>query len=162
MASTKSVCIPLTMSIHLFELNTTHLEFEKEYMSHVAYASVVGSLMYAMVCTKPDLTQAISVVSRYMGNHRKEHWQVVKCILRYLKGTTNIGLVYHRSMSYALAGYSYSNYATDLDARRYVTGYAFMIDNSLVSWKTTLQRIVALSSTEVEYMTLVEVVKKYG
>ena len=54
MASTKSVCIPLTMSIHLFELNTTHLEFEKEYMSHVAYASVVGSLMYAMVCTKPD------------------------------------------------------------------------------------------------------------
>jgi len=64
-------------------------------MAHVTYGSVVGSLMYARVCTKQDLAQAVSVVSRYMGNLRKKYWQVVKCIFRYLKGTTDIGLVYH-------------------------------------------------------------------
>ena len=61
----------------------------------------------------------------------------MKHILRYLKGTTDIGLVYHRDMSCALAGYSDSEYAVDLDARRIVTTYAFMIGNSLDSWKET-------------------------
>ena len=67
MATTKPVCTLLTLSIHLSELNTTQLESEKEYMSCVPYASVVGSLMYAMVCTRPDLAQAISVVSIWVN-----------------------------------------------------------------------------------------------
>ena len=58
--------------------------------------------------------------------------------IRVLKGTTDTGLVYHRDMSCALAGYSDSEYAVDLDARRIVTTYAFMIGNSLDSWKETL------------------------
>ena len=73
MATTKPVFTLLTSSIHLSELNTTQLESEKEYMSCVPYASVVGSLMYAMVCTRPDLAQAISVVSKYMGKPGKEY-----------------------------------------------------------------------------------------
>ena len=64
-----------------------------------------------MVCTRMDLIQAVNVVSEYMCNPRKEHWQPVKCIFKYLKGTTNIGLVYHDGASCALAGYSISNYA---------------------------------------------------
>ena len=75
-------------------------------MSHVPYASIVGSLMYAMVYTRPNLTQVIGVVSRYMGNLRKENWQAMKCIFRYLKGTTNIRLVYHGDTSCAFVGYS--------------------------------------------------------
>ena len=70
------------------------------------------------------------------------------------KGTTNIGLVYHGDTSYALVGYSNSNFATNLDVKRYVIGYAFSIDNSLVSCKETLQPMVALSTTEVRYMAL--------
>ena len=68
MTFSKPVCTPLTMSICLFELNTTQSESKKEYMSCVPYASVVGSLMYVMVCTKLDLEQVVSVVSKYMGN----------------------------------------------------------------------------------------------
>ena len=128
----------MIVSICLSELNTTQLESEKEYMPLVSYASVVGSLMYAMVRTRPGLTQVVNVVSRYMGNPGKKHWQVVKCILRYLKGTTDIGLVYHGDMSCAIVGYSNFDYPLDLDARKSVTGYAFIIDNSLVSWKETL------------------------
>jgi len=75
----------------------------------------------------------------------------VQCIFKYLKGTCDI---YHRDTSYAFPSYSDSNYVTDLKARRFVTRYAFMIGNSLVSWKATLQPIVALSTTEEEYMTL--------
>ena len=71
MTSAKPICTPLTTSIHLIELNVTQLESEREYMSCVPYASVVGSLMYAMVCTRPDLTQVVNVVSRYMGKFGK-------------------------------------------------------------------------------------------
>ena len=62
------------------------------HMSKVPYASVVGSLMYAMVCTRLDITHAVGVVRRYMKNLGKEHWMVVKWILRYLRGTTNQAL----------------------------------------------------------------------
>ena len=82
MTSAKQVCTPLITSIHLFELNTTQSEPKKEYMSCVSYASVVGSLMYVMVCTRLDLAQIVSVVSRYMGNIGKEHWQTMECIFR--------------------------------------------------------------------------------
>jgi len=73
MTSAKPVCTPLTTSICLPELNTAQLTSKKEYMSHVPYASVVGSLMYVIVCTRPDLTQAVSVMSKYIGNPGKEH-----------------------------------------------------------------------------------------
>ena len=67
---------------------------EYEYISHVPYASTMGSLMYAMVCTKTDLLQVINIVSRYMHDPSRGHWEAVKWILRYIKGTINIGLVF--------------------------------------------------------------------
>lgn len=63
-------------------------------MSRVPYPSAVGSIMYAMICTRPDISQAVSVVSRYMKRLGKVHWEAVKWILRYLKGTTDVGIVY--------------------------------------------------------------------
>lgn len=89
-------------------------------MSHVPYASLVASLMYDMVCIMPDLEQAISVVNRFTGKPGKEHWKDVKRIFGYLKGKTNIGLIYKGDTSYALVGYSDSDYAIDLDARQSV------------------------------------------
>jgi hypothetical protein len=65
---------------------------EIEYMSRVPYSSAVGSLMYAMVFTRPDIAHAVGVVSRYMNNPGKEHWEAVKWILRYLRGTTHTKL----------------------------------------------------------------------
>ena len=63
-------------------------------MSRVPYSSVVGILMYAMVCTTPDIAHAVGVVSKYISNRGKEHWEVVKCILRYLRGTTTHALCF--------------------------------------------------------------------
>ena len=61
---------------------------EKEGMAKVPYSSAEGSLMYAMVCTRPDIAHAVGVVSKFLENPRKEHWEAVKWILRYLRGTT--------------------------------------------------------------------------
>jgi len=63
-----------------------------DYMSKVPYASTVGSLIYTMVCTRPNIAHAVGVVSRYMNNPGKEHWMAVKWILKYLKDTTNQAL----------------------------------------------------------------------
>ena len=99
-------------------------------------------------------------MSNYTGKLAKEHWQAMKCIFRYLKGTTDIGLFYQGDTSCALSRYLDYDYAVDLDARRSMIEYAFTIGNSLVSWKATLQPVVALSTTEAEYMTLAEATKK--
>ena len=72
---------------------------ECEYMTHVPYASAVGNLMYAMMCTRPDLSQAISMVSRYMYDPGKGHWEAVKWILQYIKGTIDIDLIFKKDVA---------------------------------------------------------------
>ena len=97
---------------------------------------------------------------RYTGKLRKQHWQAVKCIFKYLKGTTDIGLVYQGDISCVPAGYLDSDYAANFDARRSVTRYAFIIGNSLVSLKATLQLMIVLYTTKAKYMVLVEETKE--
>ncbi|KAH9782075.1 Integrase catalytic domain-containing protein [Citrus sinensis] len=90
----------------------------------------VGCLMYAMVCIRVDIAYAVSLVSRFMSDPGKEHWDIVKWILRYLKG--------------------------DLDGRKSISGYLFMVNGCLISWKATLQHVVTLSSTEAEFVAATE------
>ncbi|KAE8730408.1 BTB/POZ domain-containing protein NPY2 [Hibiscus syriacus] len=134
----------------------------KEYLRKVPYPSVVGSLMYAMVCTRPDISQAVGVVSRYMHDPGNEHWEVVKWILRYILNTVDVGLVFQQDKQdgQCVVGYCDSDYAGDLDKRRSTTGYVFTFTKAPVSWKSTLQSTVALSTTEAEYMSITEVVKE--
>ncbi|GJS55942.1 retrovirus-related pol polyprotein from transposon TNT 1-94 [Tanacetum coccineum] len=160
MSSAKSVNTPFSANFRLSTAYAPQSEAEIEYMSRIPYASAVGSLMYVMVCTRPDIAHAMSVVSRYMAHPGKEHWNAVKRIFRYLKGTSDVGLIYGGDREYLVAGYSDSDYAADLDARRSLTGYVFTIGNSVVSWKATLQPSVALSTTEAEYMALTEAAKE--
>lgn len=84
----------------------------------------------------------------------------VKRIFRYLKGTADVGLIYGGKEDCLMVGYSDSDYAADLDSRRSLTGYVFVVGNALVSWKATLQPSVALSTTEAEYMALTEAAKE--
>ncbi|GJU70104.1 retrovirus-related pol polyprotein from transposon TNT 1-94 [Tanacetum coccineum] len=137
-------------------------EEDKEDMSRVPYSSAVGSLMYAMVCTRPDLAHAVSVVSRYMHNPGKIHWEAFKCILRYLKGTSNIGLSFEKSRASlnGVVGYIDSDYAGDLDARKSLYSYIFSHCGSAISWYSSLQAITALSTTEAEYISSTEGVKE--
>ena len=161
MHTCKPVSTPLAPHFKLSELQMPRSEDEVEHMSKVPYASAVGSIMYAMVCTRPDIAQSVSVVSRYMSNPGKRHWEAVKWILRYLKGASDVGLTFQKDGGgISILGYVDSDYAGDLDRRRSTTGYIFTLVGSAVSWKSTLQSIVALSTTEAEYMAAAEAVKE--
>ncbi|GJS96128.1 hypothetical protein Tco_0803096 [Tanacetum coccineum] len=142
--------------------NAGFRDCDVERMSKVPFANAVGSLMYLMVCTRPDIAYAVSVVSRYLTNPGKNHWEAVKWILKYLRGTANVGLVYgtNRGNHVDVTGFVDSDYAKDPDKGRSITGYAFLVQGCVVSWKATLQHVVALSTTEAEYMALTEAVKE--
>jgi hypothetical protein len=127
-------------------------------MSRVPYSSTVGSLIYAMVCTRPDIAHAVGVVSRYMNNPGKEHWEAVKWILRSLRGTTTHALCFGGSDTF-LQGYVDSYMAGDKDSRRSTTGYVFTIGGTVVSCILKLQKVVALSTIEAEYVAATDVSK---
>ena len=121
----------------------------------VPYQSLIGSLLYASVSTRPDITMAVSHLSRYMANPCHAHWEQAKRVLRYLKGTADASLVYGNSVqSSELVGWSDSDYASDVAGRRSRTGYVFMLNGAAVSWKSQRQQTVALSTAEAEYMAL--------
>ncbi|GKD89634.1 hypothetical protein Tco_1365141 [Tanacetum coccineum] len=163
MSLEKSVNTPSSTNFCLSTTSAPQTESEIQYMSRIPYASAVGSLMYVMVCTRQDIVHAMSVVSRYIAHPVKQHWNEVKCIFHYLKGTSfDVGLIYGGDHEYLVAGYLNSDYAADLDARRSLTGYVFTIGNSVVSWKATLQPSVTLSTTEAEYMALTQAAKEAG
>nr|GEU33819.1 retrovirus-related Pol polyprotein from transposon TNT 1-94 [Tanacetum cinerariifolium] len=92
----------------------------------------------------------------------KNHWEAVKWILKYLKGTADVGLVYGRDQGkhVDVDGFVDADNAKDPDKGRSITGYVFMIHGCVVSWKATLQHVVALSTTEAEYMALTEANKE--
>jgi hypothetical protein len=99
---------------------------EIEYISKVPYSLAVGSLMYVMVFTRTNITHVVGVVSRYMNNPSKEHWEAVKWILRYLRGTYTHALCFGGSYI-VLQGYVDSDMAGDKDSRRSTTRYFFTI-----------------------------------
>nr|GEX69890.1 retrovirus-related Pol polyprotein from transposon TNT 1-94 [Tanacetum cinerariifolium] len=160
--SCKPVPTPLAPHLKLSSHECPKFEEDKEDMSRVPYSSAIGSLMYAMVYTRPDLAHAISVVSRYMHNPGKMHWEAVKCIIRYLKGTSNIGLSFEkgRASPNGVVGYVDSDYAGDLDARKSLSSHIFSHCGSAISWYSSLQAITALSTTKAEYISSTEGVKE--
>jgi hypothetical protein len=118
------------------------------------YREIVGSLMYLMVSTRPDIAFAVGYLARFMNCHDNTHLQAAGQVLKYLSRTRDRGIIYHRSDKFELVGYSDSDWGTDVTTRRSVTGYLFKLANGPVSWKSRLQPTVALSSSESEYMAL--------
>ena len=159
MESAKPVSTPLGSHFRLSKEQAAVTEEELSYMARVPYASAVGSLMYAMVCTRPDIAYAVGVVSRFMANPGKEHWEAVKWILRYLRGTKDMALCYDGS-DIRLQGYVDSDLAGDIDSRKSTTGYAFTLGSAAVSWVSRLQKIVTISTTEAEYVAATEACKE--
>ncbi|XP_070022286.1 secreted RxLR effector protein 161-like [Nicotiana sylvestris] len=101
-------------------------------MKPVPYASAVGSLMYAMLCTRPDIYFAIDMVSRFQSNPGREHWTAVKHIIKYLKRTRDYMLVYHSGVL-APIGYTNSDFQSDRDSRKSTSGYVFTLRGGAIS-----------------------------
>ncbi|CAI7897058.1 unnamed protein product [Closterium sp. NIES-54] len=119
------------------------------------FHSLVGSLMYAAVSTRPDLTYAAGVLGRVVSNPHTEHMRAGGRVLRYLQGAPNLGLVYEAG-PIELKGYADSDYAGDPSTRKSTSRYVFTLLGAAVSWQSKKQPTVALSSTEAEYMALTQ------
>lgn len=128
-------------------------------MKRVLCTLAIGSLMYVMVCTRPNIVHAVEVVSRYMSNLGRQHWEAVKWILRYLRGTTDKALCFKGS-GMKLKGFVDLDLGNDVDNKKSTTRYVYTLGGTTVSWASKLQKIVAFSTTEAEYITITEASKE--
>ena len=123
------------------------------------YQSNVGSQMYAMLCTRPDLAYAISQISQFSSNPSTSHESAAKRVLRYLNGTRNLGITFDGNQGLVLEGYSDADWGAGED-RKSISGYVFTLAGGAISWSSKKQSTTALSTTEAEYIALVQAAKE--
>ncbi|XP_048502957.1 uncharacterized mitochondrial protein AtMg00810-like [Beta vulgaris subsp. vulgaris] len=124
---------------------------EGKYLEDVTmYIQLVGCLIYIML-TKPDIAYAVSVITPFMQKPIKRHLEVVRRILRYVKGTIEYRILYRNDKEIEIIGYCNDDYASDLDTHRSTMSYVFNLGFEAVSWCSKRQPTVFLSSTKAEY-----------
>ena len=132
----------------------SNLEIQE--MQKIPYASAIGSLMYAQVCTRPDIAYIVGMLGRYLSNPGMDHWVAAKRVMRYLKRTKDYMLTYHKSDQLEIIGYSDSDYAGCQDSRRSTSGYIFLLAGGAISWKSAKQTLVTSSTMEAEFVACYE------
>lgn len=134
-------------------------EVDKMELRKIPYQEAIGSLLYLSQGTRPDITFAVSFLSRFNHNYGQAHWNAVKRILRYLQETKHYKLTYKKS-DRELFGYCDADWASDTVDRKSTTGYVFMLSSGPVSWSSKKQPTIALSSTEAEYMAMTNAIQE--
>ena len=119
---------------------------EIQEMQRCRYAQVIGSLMYAQVCSRPDIAYKVGVLGRYMSNAGMAHWKAAKRVLRYLQRTKNYMLTYTKSEKLEIVGYSDSDFAECVDSRKSTLGYIYLLARGAISWKSAKQTLIASST----------------
>ena len=120
-------------------------------MRQIPYASAMGSLMYVMLCTRPDICYSVGMVSRYQLNLGLKHWEAVKHILKYLRQTKDYMLVYHCEDLIPI-GYTDSDFQSNIDFKKSTSGYVFTLGGGAISWRSVKQSCIANSTMEDEYV----------
>ncbi len=131
-------------------------QYEIDQMKAVPYASAVGSLMYAQVCTRPDLAFVTGILGRYQSNPGIDHWRMVKKALRYTQGTKGLMLTYRRTDALEIEGYSDSDFAGCVDTKKSTSGYVFTLAGGAISWRSSKQTVTASSTMYAEFVACYE------
>lgn len=155
MTDCKTVNTPLLTKLDYEALNSTQ-------STTAPCRNLIGCLMYVMLCTRPDLSTFINILNRYQNKNTKELWQYLKRVLRYIKGTVNLKLIYKKSdYQQMLIGYVEFDWGGSETDRKSTTGYLFkLFENCTITCCTKRQNSVAASSTEAEYIALFEGVRE--
>ncbi|GIL74079.1 hypothetical protein Vretimale_10366 [Volvox reticuliferus] len=124
------------------------------------YRKLIGELNYLATSTRPDISQALSFLARFMSAPTKGHQNLALGVLRYLSGTRELGLRFGGDKKNKVEGYSDSDWAGDPTTRRSTSGYAFLLNGAAISWSSQLQRTVAASSVEAEYQATAAAVRE--
>src|SRR5215216_1434992 len=157
MDQSKKGFLPMLQSVKLCQTQCTTTAEDREKMKVIPYASAIGSIRYAMLCTRPDVCLAISLAGRYQSNPGMDHWTAVKNILKYLERTKDMFLVYGGDKELIVNGYVDASFDTDPDDSKSQTGYIFILNGGAVSWCSSKQSVVAGSTCEAEYIAASEV-----
>jgi len=152
--SCSPVSTPLNPGVKLTQEQAPRTPSEVEEMHSVPYSHAVGSLMYLAVSTHPDIAYVVGVLSRFSANPGLQHWAAVKHLFRYLKGTLDYKLTYapDPSSKSLFIAYSDADHGGCKDSGRSTGAYVIKMGTGAVSWSSKLQSIVALSTTEAEYV----------
>ncbi|XP_074327533.1 secreted RxLR effector protein 161-like [Apium graveolens] len=151
MENSKRGLIPMSHGVSLSKKMSPKTFEERERMSRIPYASAIGFIMYAMLCTRPDVAHSLSVTSRFQSDPGEEHWKAVKNIWKYLRRTKEIFLIYGGS-ELKIEGYTDSSFQSEIDDSKSMSGYVFTLNGGAVSWKSSKQSTMADSAAEAEYI----------
>ncbi|GJU92999.1 retrotransposon protein, putative, ty1-copia subclass [Tanacetum coccineum] len=162
MDNSKRGSIPMQVDLHLNKSQCATTSAEMKRMQNVPYASAVGSIMYAVRCTRPDVAFAQNITSRFQQNPGEAHWTAVKNILKYLRNTKDTFLVYGGNPEAELQVKCYcdAGFETDRDDTKSQTGYVFVLNGGAVVWKSSKQSTTAQHATEAEYIAASEAAKE--
>ena len=153
MSSCNSTTVPMDVNVKLSK------SIHEKGINERDYRRSIGCLRY-LLHTRPDLSYSVGILSRYMQEPKESHGAALKQVLRYLQGTTTLGLVYSRSVKREITGYSDSSHNVDEDDGRSTHGHVFYLDDSPITWCSSKQEIVTLSSCEAEFMAATEAAKQ--
>ncbi|GJR31069.1 retrotransposon protein, putative, ty1-copia subclass [Tanacetum coccineum] len=162
MDNSKRGHIPMQERLDLNKSQGAQTPKEVNRMKNVPYASAVGSIMYAVRCTRPDVAFAQNMTSRFQQNPGEPHWTAVKNILKYLRNTKDMFLVYGGNPSTELRVECYcdAGFETDRDDTKSQTRYIFVLNGGALDWKSSKQSTTAMSATESEYIAASEAAMK--
>ncbi|GKG01871.1 hypothetical protein Tco_0306576, partial [Tanacetum coccineum] len=132
MENSKRGTIPMQKKLKLSKSQGASTPAKKQRMQNIPYASTIGSIMYAVRCTRPNVTFAQNMTRRFQQNRGEEHWTAVKNILKYLRNTKDM----------------------------FLTGYVFVLNGGAIDWKSIKQSIFVTSSTNAEYITAFDASKE--
>jgi hypothetical protein len=156
MGDCKSSVAPITKGERFSKDQCLKNELEQQQMKSIPYASAVGSLMYTQVYTRPDIALAVGMLGRYQSNPGLEHWKAAKRVMRYLQGTKGYSLTFRHTDRLEVFGYTDSDFAGCVDSRKSTSRYIFLLAGRAISWKNSMQIIVAKSTMEAEFVACYE------
>jgi hypothetical protein len=152
---------PLPVGLQLVKIDSTPVDCKQ-----ILYRSAIGKLLYVAIASQPNIVFAVTYLCQFANAYNKSHWNAIKHLLWYLKGTMNQVLCYRcRSDKFKLSqiapiAYCNSNFAGDSNECKSISVYIFMFANGPISWNCAYQKVVALSSTKAKYITLTHVSKQ--
>ena len=128
-------------------------------VAQLEYASSIGSIMYAMHCTRPEISFAVSKLSKYTSNPSRDHWKAIERVLGYLKHTSSFGLFYNPFPS-VVEGFSDASWITNVGDNKSTSGWIFTLAGGAVSWASKKQTCISHSTMESEFIALAQTAKE--
>jgi len=154
MSNSKPVSTPLAPGAHFTKTKTGHGDVDAK-----LYQGIVGSIMYGMLCTRPDLAFTIQQLSQFSSGPANAHYQAGKRAMRYLQGTQTTGPIYNGEITSPIQGYCDADYGAGED-RKSISGYIFLLAGAPISWQAKKQTTVAQSTVEAEYAAMAHAAKE--